>query len=108
MGNSVYEINKGVDKAIEFKGLKAQYIWWLGGGLVGDLVLFAVLYLIGLNTYVALGIAIGGASAVIGYVFKLSKTYGEYGMLKKLARKRIPRTIAAKTRSLFCESQIGK
>ena len=27
MGNSVYQINKGINKAIEFKGLKAQYIW---------------------------------------------------------------------------------
>lgn len=34
MSNSVYQINKGINKPIEFKGLKAQYIWYLGGGLV--------------------------------------------------------------------------
>ena len=33
MANSVYKINKGINKPIEFKGLKAQYIWYLGGGL---------------------------------------------------------------------------
>ncbi|MEO7488719.1 MAG: DUF4133 domain-containing protein [Ferruginibacter sp.] len=26
MSNSVYQINKGINKSIEFKGLKAQYI----------------------------------------------------------------------------------
>ncbi|HMT97439.1 MAG TPA: DUF4133 domain-containing protein, partial [Ferruginibacter sp.] len=33
MSNSVYQINKGINRSIEFKGLKAQYIWYLGGGL---------------------------------------------------------------------------
>ena len=32
MSNSVYKVNKGINKPIEFRGLKAQYIWWLGGG----------------------------------------------------------------------------
>ena len=44
MGNSVYSVNKGINKSIEFKGLKAQYIWYLGGGVVALLILFAILY----------------------------------------------------------------
>jgi len=43
MTNSIYQINKGINKPIEFKGLKAQYIWYLGGGLVALLVLFAII-----------------------------------------------------------------
>ena len=35
MASSIYGINKGVNRPAEFKGLKAQYIWYLGGGLVG-------------------------------------------------------------------------
>ncbi|MBD0288989.1 MAG: DUF4133 domain-containing protein, partial [Flavisolibacter sp.] len=41
MATSVYQINKGINKPIEFKGFKAQYIWYLGGGLVALLILFA-------------------------------------------------------------------
>jgi hypothetical protein len=46
-----YSINKGINKPIEFKGLKAQYIGYLGGGLGYLLVLFAILYLIGAAVY---------------------------------------------------------
>ena len=47
----VYQINKGINKPIEFKGLKAQYIGYLAGGLVGLLILFAVMYISGLPVY---------------------------------------------------------
>ena len=36
---------KGINKPLEFKGLKAQYIWYLGGGLVALLILFAIMYI---------------------------------------------------------------
>ena len=54
MSTSVYQINKGINKPIEFKGLKAQYIWYLGGGLIALLILFAVLYICGIHTIVCL------------------------------------------------------
>ena len=56
MANSVYQINKGINQSIEFKGLKAQYIWYLGGGVVALLIVFAVMYIIGLPTYLCIGI----------------------------------------------------
>ena len=46
MANSVYRINKGINRSIEFKGLKAQYIWYLGGGVVALLIVFAAMYLV--------------------------------------------------------------
>ena len=56
MANSVYKINKGINKPVEFKGLKAQYIWYLAGGLVLLLIVFAILYIIGINTFFCLGL----------------------------------------------------
>ena len=47
MSNSVYQINKGINKSIEFKGLKAQYIWYFAGGVIALLILFAIMYIIG-------------------------------------------------------------
>ena len=42
-----YMINKGVGKQVEFKGLRAQYVFIFAGGLLGVFVLFVVLYMMG-------------------------------------------------------------
>jgi len=91
--NSVYQINKGINKPIEFKGLKAQYIWYLGGGLVALLILFAIVYICGLNIFICLLITISLASALFMYIYKLSRMYGEHGLMKKVAKRAVPKVI---------------
>ncbi len=93
MSNSVYQINKGINKSIEFKGLKAQYIWYLGGGIVGLLIIFAVIYIIGVNIFLCLALIVSGGSGLFMYVYKMSRTYGEHGLMKKIARKAVPKVI---------------
>lgn len=101
MSNSVYKINKGINKPIEFKGLKAQYIWYLGGGIVGLLLLFAILYILGINPYISFGIIVAAGVGVFMFVFKLSNTYGEHGLKKKMAARNIPTVIKCYSRKLF-------
>ena len=101
MSNSVYRINKGINKPVEFKGLKAQYIWYLGGGLIVLLILFALMYFLGINSFVCLGIILLAGTGLFMYVFKLSNQYGEYGMMKKLAASRVPKLIRANSRKIF-------
>jgi hypothetical protein len=101
MAGSVYRINRGINRPMVVKGLKAQYVWWMAGGLVGLLLLFAVLYLAGLSIYICVGIL-----AVLGLswgwlVYRLSNRYGPYGMMKELARKRVPGVLKAGGRKLF-------
>jgi hypothetical protein len=105
MANSVYQINKGINKPIEFKGLKAQYIWYLGGGLIGLLILFAIMYIIGFNTFVCLGIRAIAGTALFVYIYRLSNTYGEYGMMKKIAKRSIPKVIKSNSRNLFVKRE---
>ncbi|AYB32004.1 DUF4133 domain-containing protein [Chryseolinea soli] len=101
--NSVYKINKGINKPIEFKGLKAQYIGYLGAGIVLLLVVFAVLYIAGVNMFVCLGIiALLGTLLFIG-IYKLSDSYGQHGLLKRLARRNIPDSLVGNTRTLFIQ-----
>lgn len=102
---SVYSINKGINKPIEFKGLKAQYIWYLGGGLLALLILFAVLYICGLNTYLLLAMTILLATALFFKAYQLSRKYGEYGMMKKVARRSIPKLVSANSRQVFIKHQ---
>lgn len=91
--SSVYAINKGINKAIEFKGLKAQYIWWLGGGLVALLILFAVLYICGVNIFFCLFLILCLGAVLFVYVYRLSRSYGAYGLMKKMAKKAVPKVI---------------
>lgn len=101
MSNSVYQINKGINKSIEFKGLKAQYIWYLGGGLIGLLILFAIMYIIGFNTFICLGVIATAGVLLFMYIYRLSNTYGEYGMMKKLAARNVPDTVKSYSRKKF-------
>ena len=105
MGNSVYQINKGINKSIEFKGLKAQYIWYFGGGVIALLILFAILYIIGVNAFVCIGIILAAGTALVVKLYAMSNTYGEYGMMKKLARRNVPNTIKSKSRAVFIQKK---
>ena len=40
-----YPINKGIGRPVEFKGLKAQYLFIFCGGLLALFVLFVILYI---------------------------------------------------------------
>lgn len=53
-----YMINKGVGKQVEFKGLRAQYVFIFAGGLLGVFVLFVVLYMMGVPPVVCITIAL--------------------------------------------------
>lgn len=97
----VYLMNKGVNRPVSFKGLVAQYIWWLAGGLLILLLLYAALYLCEVNTYMSIGI-IGCAGFLLFYtVYKANNKYGEFGIMKTIARKRIPSAIRCKSRTVF-------
>ena len=99
--SEVYEINKGVNKPLEFRGLKAQYIMYLGAGLVGLLILFAVGYIAGVPVYLCVVII-----AILGYLlftfaFRYSKTYGEHGLMKEASYRRVPSAVTCYSRTLF-------
>ena len=44
-----YPINKGVGRQVEFKGLRAQYLFLFAGGLLAVFILVVVLYMGGVD-----------------------------------------------------------
>ncbi len=90
---NTYNINKGIGRTVEFKGLKAQYLFLFAGGLLGMLILIMILYMTGVNSYLCLFIGIGGGSLLVWQTFSLNKKYGEHGLMKVGAKKRHPRYI---------------
>jgi len=101
--SSVYKINKGINKPIEFKGLKAQYIAYLGIGLIGLLILFAILYVAGVNMFFCLALVLLLGVILFMTVYRMSDKYGQHGLLKRLAMRSIPDAIKGRTRKLFLQ-----
>lgn len=101
MNASVYAINKGVNRPLEFKGFKAQYIWYLGAGLLCLLILFAVLYICGVSPFICLLLVGVLGAGLFLLMYRLSRRYGPYGLMKKVARKRVPRLLKNDSRKLF-------
>ena len=55
-----YPINKGIGRPVEFKGLKAQYLFIFCGGLLALFVLFVILYMVGIDQWVCIGFDLQG------------------------------------------------
>ncbi|MCF3109605.1 DUF4133 domain-containing protein [Niabella sp. CC-SYL272] len=106
MANSTYNINKGINKPIEFKGLKAQYIAYLAVGLVSLLLVFAILYLVGFSVYVILPLVGTGGAVMVNYLYKYSRRYGPHGLMKEAAYRQVPE--ALKSRRLYTILQSSK
>jgi len=68
-----FNINKGIGQSVEFKGLKAQYLFIFAGGLLAVFVLFVILYLL------------------VWQTFALNRRYGEHGLMKRMANSNHPR-----------------
>ena len=101
MSNTVYTINKGIGKSIEFHGLRAQYIWYFAGLVVVLMVLFAALYIAGAGMVICLGLT-GGLGALGGIgIFRLSRRYGEHGMMKAMAKRLVPPVLKSYSRRFF-------
>jgi hypothetical protein len=103
MATSVYRINKGINKPIEFKGLKAQYIAYLGIGLVVLLIMFAILYISGVNMFICLPLILTLGTLLFVFVYRMSDRYGQYGLLKHAAKRSIPSHLTSNSRKMFLQ-----
>ncbi|WP_026968188.1 DUF4133 domain-containing protein [Algoriphagus terrigena] len=96
-----YKINKGVNKPIEFKGLKSQYIAYLAAGLCMTLVVFGFAYALGVSMLLCLGIAVSLGTLLCWIVFSLNARFGEHGLMKQMARRQIPASLTLRDRTVF-------
>jgi hypothetical protein len=101
MKKESYTINKGVNRPLEFRGLQAQYIAWLAGGMLTLLILFAGLFIIGVNPYICLVVIVATGLILTRQVYYMSKKYGQYGWMKKQAARRLPQHTRIRSRKPF-------
>lgn len=87
-----YPVNKGIGRSVEFKGLKAQYLFIFVGGLLALFVLFVILYMIGIDQWICIGFGVVSASVLVWQTFALNARYGEHGLMKLVPPRAIPVT----------------
>lgn len=85
-----YNINKGIGKSVEFKGLKAQYLFIFAAGLLAVFVVFVIMYMVGIDQWACIGFGVTAASVLVWQTFSLNAKYGEHGLMKLMAVKQHP------------------
>lgn len=91
-----FEINKGIGRNVEFKGLESQYLFVFAAGLLAVFVVFVILYMAGVNQWVCIGFGVTAATLLVWLTFRLNAKYGTHGLMKAAARKRHPRFIISR------------
>lgn len=98
------EINKGIGKPVEFRGLKGTYLYLAAGIIVSSLLLALVLYgLVGINTYLATLIVVSCALGGIWYCMRLSARHGVSGLIKLEATRNQPKAILVSSAKPFAQ-----
>ena len=93
-----YNINKGIGRSVEYKGLKAQYLFIFAGGLLAMFVVFVIMYIVGISQWICIGFGVTATSILVWLTFHLNSKYGEYGLIKLSAVKYHPRYIINRLR----------
>ena len=95
---SDFEINKGVGREVEFKGLRAQYLFIFAFGLLAVFVVFVIMYTAGIGQWTCIGFGVSAAPAVVWLTFSLNRRFGSHGLMKLFAARQHPRRILSRKR----------
>ncbi|MFR9597377.1 MAG: DUF4133 domain-containing protein [Rikenellaceae bacterium] len=93
-----FKINKGVGSSVEFKGLKAQYLFLLVAAVLGLFLAVVFLTMMGVDQVVCIIVGVVLSIALIWAIFQLNDTYGEHGIMKRQARGYRPRYLINRSR----------
>ena len=72
-----FEINKGVGREVEFKGLRAQYLFIFAAGLLAVFVMFVIMYMAGIGQWICIGFGVSSATVLVWLTFTLNRKYGK-------------------------------
>ena len=93
-----FEINKGVGREVEFKGLRAQYLFIFAAGLLAVFVMFVIMYMAGIGQWICLDFGVSSATVLVWLTVTLNRKYGSHGLMKLFAARRHPRRILSRKR----------
>jgi hypothetical protein len=96
-----FKLFKGVDQDLEFKGLKAQYLLYMGGLLLAGLLLFTLLYWTGLPIFLVIGVPVALIFYASKQIFRFNRLYGKDGLMKKMTFQRVPFVLKIRSRGFI-------
>ena len=62
-----FPVFRGVDNEIEFRGLRGKYFYYAAVGIIASIFLTLFLYIIGLNTLIAISVLLMSAGSTLFY-----------------------------------------
>jgi hypothetical protein len=91
--SKMYNINKGINKTAEFKGVKGTFIPILLGNFMFNFIFLAILQFCNINGYITIAIILSLFFGTFGFLFWFVRRFGEYGFWKYWAFKKQPKQI---------------
>ena len=96
-----YPIHRAIERPLYFKGFAGQYIVFAAVALIGDLLLFVLLYICRTPPWLCVLIAFAlGTISLVG-IGRLSRRFGAHGLEQYLAARDLPRSIRFEQRTTF-------
>ena len=95
-----YNINKGVGRSFEFKGLRTTYVFCALGGLIAAILFYFVCGLV-LPFPLSISLVVLIAVGSIGGSYYLNAVYGEHGLALERAKRKLPQRVQF-SRRVFC------
>lgn len=102
-----YPIQRAIERPLHFKGLAGPYIITAAAALIGDLLLFVVLYICHTPPWLCVLIAFTLGTASLVLTRRLSRRFGAHGLEQYLAARHAPRSIRFehRTNSIHLKNQ---
>lgn len=85
-----FEINRGANAPLEFKGLKGQHLLYCAIFIIANFLSILLLYVLGLPMILWIIYSIGSMIGGIGYFIYRNKKYGSKGLLDVKMREFTP------------------
>jgi hypothetical protein len=96
-----YPIQRAIERPLYFKGLAGQYIVLAALALIGDLLLFVLLYICRIPPWLCVLIAFALGTTSLLVTRRLSRRFGAHGLEQYLAARSLPRSIRFGRRTNF-------
>ena len=102
-----YPIHRAIERPLYFKGLAGQYIVFAAAALLGDLLLFVLLYICRTPPWLCVLIAFALGTTSLVFIGRLSRRFGAHGLEQYLAARDLPRSIRfeQRTNSIYLKTQ---
>lgn len=88
-----FEINRGANTPLEFKGLKGQHLLYCAIYIIADFLIILILYVLGLPMILWIIYSLVSMIGGIGYFIYRNKKYGTKGLLDLKMRELTPNVI---------------